>query len=279
MTTNDNDPTPEDNDAMLAASIDPNDVGETPETPPPAFGRRDPRPITEPNEPLKAWLRKLAARMPGNGDEPVPATDDLADWRRETNQRAWRNSLTAGRVTDLADWTLARLDPTKQFPDALAGFVDDLGEAAAKRNLVLTGNVGTGKTTMAIAAGNYAVESGHMARYVRHSTYLKWLRPEGTPRDITPWQIESRFRDCQLLVLDDLAGELDTDVMAREFVRDKTLNLIGDRIDSGLATIITTNQSSEVITTVLGDALISRISKNGTRIKVLGEDRRGRLSW
>jgi hypothetical protein len=278
VTTTDHPDTPEDDDAMAAATIEATDVGETPTTPPPAYGRRDPRPITEPNENLKGWLQRLAARLPQGPEHPVPDTDDLDDWRRDTYRAAWANSLKVGQVADLAGWTVDQLAPN-QYPEAIAGFVGGLGRDGAKRNLVLAGHVGTGKTAAAIAAGNMAADAGHMVRYVRHSTYLKWLRPEGSPRDMEAWQIERRFRDCALLILDDLAGELDTDVMAREFVRDKTLNLVGDRIDSGKATIITTNQSAEAITTILGDALISRISKNGARLVVAGEDRRGRLSW
>lgn len=258
--------------------------------------RRKPKRIGKPGEAFeptgafKARIAKLAEAFPGPADgHPVPATDDLADWRRDTYATAWANSLRASDSDDLAHWTLDQL-AAEQQPDALRAFAEQCTDKGALRTLVLGGPVGTGKTSAAVAIGNALLEQGRMVRFVRHSTYLKWLRPEGAPTGVEDWQIRRRFRECDVLVLDDLAASLDGDVKAREFVRTETLDLIGDRADSpGKVTIITTNQKAEVrgddgrlvggLTMIFGEQVMSRLSKNGYALTITGPDRRGRLTW
>lgn len=245
----------------------------------------------EPDGAFKARIAKLAQAFPGPADgHPVPESDDLADWRRDTYATAWTNSLRASDSDDLAHWTLDALAPEQDPDGALRVFADQCTEPGGLRTLVLGGPVGTGKTSAAVALGNALLEQGRMVRFVRHSTYLKWLRPEGAPSDMEDWQIRRRFRECDVLVLDDLAASLDGDVKAREFVRTETLDLIGDRADSpGKVTIITTNQKAAVyndegrliggLTMIFGEQVMSRLSKNGYALTITGQDRRGRLSW
>lgn len=274
---------------MLARSIDPVDVGETPDrgTPPPARrrsgslgglgrGRRRQAEVekVEANAEFRARVRKLAESLPEPKDDPDP------QGRVEIFRATWLTSLTLGGAGDLADWTLDKLE-SDQHPAALRAFADALGQPdQAVRNLVLGGRVGPGKTSAAIAVGNAAVARGVSARFIKHSTYLKWLRPEGSPKDLEPWQIRKRFRDCTLLVLDDLAASLTVGEPATEFVRTETLDLIGDRTDTpGHSTIVTTNHRSETLTVMFGEAMMSRLSKNGHVLVFIGPDRRGRLSW
>lgn len=292
VTTHDHDDS-KDDDALTAATVTPADIGETPlPDEPPMLRRRrtgglgglgrtpsqrpTPGQELQPDPAFLERLRRIAESRP----TPAPAEEEAPRSRAEVYRAAWTRSLAAsGDATDLAGWTIDQLD-SGQYPAALRAFADGIGTPGALRNLVLAGPVGTGKSTAAVAVGNAAADRGVLARYVKHSTYLKWLRPEGSPRDVEPWQIRRRFRECDLLVLDDLAAELNPEVKATEFVRDETLNLIGDRIGTpGRATVITTNQPAEAIVTMFGEQLLSRLSKDGERLIVRGPDRRGRLTW
>lgn len=244
----------------------------------------------EPSEAFKARIKALMESVPYHDAEAEEPVDDVETLRAKTFEKAWANSLVAARVDYLAHHTLDQLADDQQ-PGAMRRFVEQIGPQAAKRTLVIAGRIGSGKSAAAIAAGNAAVERGMLVRFVKHAKYLKMLRPDGSPADMPDWQIHNRFRDCDLLILDDLGAELDADVPATRFVRDETLSLIGDRIESGKATIVTTNEPSEVrddedgrlvggLMLTLGERLLSRLSDHGYALEFKGPDRRGRrLSW
>lgn len=236
---------------------------------------------------LKAKVARLMAAFPdrhGDADKPVP-DDDLDVRRTEVARTAWTDSLTAGEVTDLAGWRLEDLHPDQNGP-ALAKFVAALGPTASVRSLVFAGKVGPGKTSAAIAAGWAAIDRGLGVRFVEHSKYLLWLRPESSPGDgpyrgVTGNQLRARMRSCDLLIVDDLGASLDPRQPVSQHVKDETLTLIGDRIDTpGRATIVTTNLRSEHLAAMFGDQFLSRLSKRGHVLAFNGPDRRGkRLSF
>lgn len=260
----------------------------------------DPARELEPSADFKRRIAAMAQAIPYHeGDDDEPATD-LAELRTRTYATAWRNSVKAARLEDRMKWTLdaiaadQALTPdqkaaTMQNVSALHAYVQQIGPKAKILNLVLGGRVGAGKTSAAIAAGNEAAARGLMVRIVKHKHYLDWLRPNGAPGDLTPWQVRARFRDCDLLIVDDLGAELDEDREASRFVREETLGLVGDRIEAGKATIFTTNEKPEVrgdngalvggLALTLGERLLSRISERGHALTFAGPDRRGRLSW
>lgn len=242
-------------------------------------GRKDvPAADLEPSEEFKARVAGLMAAVPRHPDEDEEPVDDVTELRTRTFAAAWANSLHAARVDDLAHFTFDKLAPD-QWPSKLRGFVDNIGPDTPVQTLVLAGRVGAGKTAAAIAAGNAAAQRGLLVRFVKHGTYLAMLRPDGSPVDMPMWQIRRRFRDCRLLVLDDLGAELDPDEPATRFVREETLGLVSDRIESGRFTIVTTNESSSRLYYMLGERLLSRLSQRGHAVEFTGQDRRGRLSW
>lgn len=265
----------------------------TAEAPAEAPRKNDPQPIEpiivphafdamqelEPTPEFKSRIKALIGKLPYDEaqDQPVPH-DDLEQLRRETYTQMWRNSLTAAHAEDLAEHRLADLAADQHGP-FLAKYVDSIGPDSPVLNLILGGRVGSGKTSAAIAAGNHAADRGLMVRFVQHATYLRWLRPDGAPNNMPDWQIRKRFRDMDLLILDDLGAGLDLGEPATKFVRDETTALIGDRIDTSKATIITTNVRAEDLEVMIDDRLVSRLSKRGHALRFTGQDRRGRLSW
>lgn len=240
--------------------------------------RPDPADELEPSEGFKMRIATMMQSVPQHDEEADVPADDVAERRRQVYAQAWANSLRDANVAELAGITLADLDGN-QHGRILRGFIDQIGPGAAVLNLVLGGRVGSGKTTAAIAAGNQAADRGLMVRFIQHATYLRWLRPDGAPNNMPDWQIRRRFRDCDVLVLDDFAAGLDLGEPATKFVRDETTSLIGDRIDMGKATIITTNVQPEDLEVMIDERLVSRLSKRGRALRFTGEDRRGRLSW
>lgn len=247
------------------------------------------RELVEPDvEELKAKVRAIIedgkATRGADADHPIPA-DDPEVRRRAINLDAWIASVEAANETDLLWHRLETLD-RDQHGDTLARFARSVaGGQPPKRNLILAGVVGPGKTSSAIATGWACLDAGLSVRFVEHSKYMLWLRPDSMPaegpyRDVTAKQLRARMRRCDVLIVDDLGANMDPRQPVTQHAKEETLTLIGDRIDTpGRITIITTNHTSEHLTAMFGQQFMSRLAKNGVAIKFTGQDRRGKLSW
>ncbi|MFD0052062.1 hypothetical protein ACFVHQ_22800, partial [Actinomycetes bacterium NPDC127524] len=84
-----------------------------------------------------------------------------------------------------------------------------------------------------------AAERGLWTLFVKHATYLTWRRPDSAPHNMKAWEVRKKFVECDLLVLDELCGEMD--MTATEFARKETTDLIDARIAAGRPTAYTTN--------------------------------------
>lgn len=141
--------------------------------------------------------------------------------------------------------------------------------------LLLMGAVGAGKTHMAAAIVRHLVESGHGARFTRAADFYSMIRDTYTKREDPPsgrWLTERelihRETTVDYLVLDDLgSGNLS------DHERRCTLELIDQRVNDLLPTIVTSNWSLKDISEKLDERVASRL---GT-FKVIafkGEDKR-----
>lgn len=210
--------------------------------------------------------------------EQFPIYDTLAEQQAAVRTVAWQNDLRAAEHSGLAHWTLDQLVPD-QHPQVLRRFVAAIRNPDTEvRSLILNGKVGPGKTSAAIGAGNAAAAAGMTVRFIKHSTYLTWLRPGGCPSDLTPAQIRERYRRCDLLILDDLGADLHLGE-ATEFVQRETNELVGDRLTGDRATIYTTNLTSEQMGEILGPRAVSRIGARAYPVLFEGPDRRKPVTW
>ncbi|AXI91412.1 hypothetical protein SAM9427_37230 (plasmid) [Streptomyces sp. ETH9427] len=257
----------------------------------------DLRGLTRADGPIGAVTRILRNRGldPSNAFQTEDRPDDTEAYQHEVYRQAWINSLRLSGHEDYARFTLDTLD-AEQCPEVMRVFVGQLAAAQrhnrqqAKlpenerrilrpevRHLIAHGNTGSGKTVAAAAAGAFAVQCGLMARFVSHSKYLDWLRPDRAPSGLTQTQVVERYERCDLLILDDLCNELDG--YATTHVRTHTSNLITARLNSGRATLFTTNLDFAQVAEVLGDRLASRIGGQAKPVKMTGNDRRKPITW
>ncbi|MEU0857432.1 ATP-binding protein [Streptomyces griseofuscus] len=263
-------------------------------TAPAVPGAREPVRASGPVAAIADILRRRGldpARAAHTEDRP----DSTSEYQREVNRLAWANSLNLSGHGDYARYNIAVLDEA-QYPQHMRKYVDQLAAARTHnraqlglpeeerrivrpniQHLIAHGTVGSGKTVAAAAAGAYAVECGLMARFVSHSMYLAWLRPDSAPAGLTPTQVRERYERCDLLILDDLCNEMDE--YATNHVRTHTSNLITARLNSGRATLFTTNISFDQVAAVLGDRLASRVGNRATVLRMVGDDRRKPQRW
>ncbi|XTZ13945.1 hypothetical protein ACQSSU_20825 [Micromonospora echinospora] len=227
-------------------------------------------------------------------DDGVPVSETVLRHQAAVRERALQACLPDDRIA--ADVGLASLD-ADQHPDGIAAWLAD----PDGRTAIFAGRTGSGKTQAAYATAAEAARRGAATRLrsgevvtkqllVRAWTmhgYLAQLRPEGSKHKV--WEIRDRAWTAELLILDDLGAEMDTE--AREFVRRELLELIEYRINARLRTIFTTNLRARDVQTgntvvpglesMLGDRLFSRIQDRATAFTFLGPDRRrlAGLDW
>ncbi|MFE1270617.1 ATP-binding protein [Streptomyces sp. NPDC058758] len=249
------------------------------------------------NSAVASVMRILQSR----GVDPAAAQrfedrpDSTDTYQLQVNRRAWLNSLTLSGHADYKRYSLDRLEE-EQHPERLRKFVDSLVivrrhnraqmrlpehqrqfKRAPRLNAIMSGNIGAGKTVAAAAAGAYGVEEGLMVRFVGHSRYLSWLRPNSAPSGLTPLQVREYYERCDLLIFDDLCNELDE--YATTFVRTETAELLNARLHSGRATLFTTNLSFNQVAEVLGERFASRMGSKAAHFEMVGEDRRQPIRW
>jgi DNA replication protein DnaC len=235
------------------------------------------RAVTDPDAFL-ARIRAAGAIHTYDEHDGEPGWDKLSEHQAQVRRNAWHRDLEENNTGDLAAWTLDMIDPVRA--EAIRGFIKALGPNARKRNLILAGNVGNGKTAAAIGAGHEAIARGYMARIVSHARYLSMLRPDGLPTGKTAESIRALYRrHTDVLILDDLGAEVDTDREATEFVRRETNELLGDRLNAGLSTIVTTNLRSDTLSVMFGDRIMSRLGAEGFVLRFEGEDHRKPVTW
>lgn len=120
--------------------------------------------------------------------------------------------------------------------------------------LVLRGQIGTMKTTLAVAVLQAAVDSGMSGFFITMPSLLDTIftLKERSPEE---WvRFEGKLRTTPLLVIDDLGAEYQTG-----WVLNKVDAIISERYNRCLPMIITTNLTGEQMRTTYADRVIDRL--------------------
>jgi DNA replication protein DnaC len=210
--------------------------------------------------------------------------EDVAVPQARARRNMWRNSIFDAAHDEYLAFRFDHLDDA-QKPKTLKNWLDSLVEAKklgarpGVLNMIIPGNIGSGKTAAACTLGNEAAERGLWTLFVKHATYLTWRQPDSAPHNMKTWQVRQQFVSCDLLILDELCGEMET---ATPFARKETVDLIDSRIAAGRPTAYTTNLRSRRqpgsdatgVVDILGERLLSRLESSAHLAKIVGPDRR-----
>jgi DNA replication protein DnaC len=215
--------------------------------------------------------------------------EDTAVPKAHARRLAWERSVEDAAHQEYLGFRFAtgplKLDKS-QKPQTLQNWLHSLVEAKRSGsrpetlNMIIPGNIGSGKTAGAFALGNEAVLAGVDTLFVKHATYLTWRRPDSAPHNLKAWEVRKKFVTCELLILDELCGEMD--MTATEFARRETIDLIDARISAGRSTAYTTNLRSRRtpdspglgVVDILGERLLSRLESSAHVARIVGPDRR-----
>ena len=236
---------------------------------------------------LKKALKRLCL---GKLVDTLPERLDLADKHQTpfedfllallVDEIARRDGSAAERRADKAglepDLVLERWDPSAKvrFDKRLLSELASLRFLQAKRNVVVLGPVGVGKTFAANALGLVACRAGFHVRFERADAVLRKLRQSRMDNSREALMVELSTID--LLIIDDFALE----PMTREESRD-VYQLFVER-NARASTIVTSNRDTAEWLAVFDDPMlaqsaIDRFKNNAYDLVIEGESYRSRL--
>ncbi len=123
--------------------------------------------------------------------------------------------------------------------------------------LLLTGQVGSGKTFLACCIANALLAEGKTLLFIVVPDLLDQIKATYDAKNdnsITESELLDTAREVPLLILDDLGAHNYTD-----WTRNKIFSIINHRLNYLLSTVITTNINLEDLEQFLGDRTTSRI--------------------
>lgn len=171
---------------------------------------------------------------------------------------------------EMQNWTFERDDGSnEQISQAARKYVENFDEMKKRgQGLLLFGEVGTGKTFISACIANALIDKGYPCLVTNFARLVNTLSGmfDGKQNYI------DNLNNFDLLVIDDLASERDTEYMG-EIVQ----NIIDSRYRAGLPLIITTNLTSDELkrpAEIRKKRIYSRLFEMCFPIEVKGKDRR-----
>lgn len=176
----------------------------------------------------------------------------------------------------MSDWTLASWLALP--PNAEKGqLVDDLRAwLAGERWLLLVGDVGLGKTGLAIALLLQWMRDGKAGLYMVAPSFLSRIRSTYRPNrddDLDEDAVLDSAVTAPLLVLDDVGK-----VRLSDWGQEKLFTLVNERYIAGRRTVITSNFDVDALEEHLWDATWDRIRGASDVVKLTGDSLRGPAS-
>src|SRR5271165_7645953 len=166
-------------------------------------------------------------------------------------------------VSDIARTAPDQIQSIRRYLRAIEQNLD------SGRGLWIAGDVGTGKTTLAMLVSKAALDAGRSVAIYSLPRLLNLLRESMTTED-GMLDFMDRLTAVDLLHLDDLGAENQTD-----WVLEQLYSIVNARYESERAILATSNLMPDELTERLGSRTVSRLVEIcGDLIPLFGEDKR-----
>lgn len=166
-------------------------------------------------------------------------------------------------VSDLARSAPDQIRAVRRYVASIAQNLD------GGRGLWIQGDVGTGKTTLAMLVSKAALDAGRSVAIYSLPRLLNMLR-ESLDSDRGKLDFMDRLTAVDLLHLDDLGAENQTD-----WVLEQLYSIVNARYEAERAIVATTNLMPDELSERLGERTVSRLVEIcGDLIPLYGEDMR-----
>lgn len=134
-----------------------------------------------------------------------------------------------------------------------------------KKNLVITGGVGTGKTMYASWLAIQAIRNKMTVRYMYASDLAQKVKASWGSRELTEDDVINEFVNCDLLILDEIG---------RVEYNDYLFKVFDGRYNKSKPSIILGNIDAIEVPKILGEAIASRLRVNVKALSFGKEDKR-----
>ncbi len=150
-------------------------------------------------------------------------------------------------------------------------FVDDFDREDKKyKNLLLFGKTGVGKTFLSSCIAKELIDKSYSVIYISSISLFDILADAEFSRDnIDAKHKAEQISHCDLLIIDDLGTEL-----SNAYTNSALFSILNERLVSTKATIISTNLAFPEIMQRYSERITSRLTKDYTFIKIIGDDLR-----
>jgi DNA replication protein DnaC len=193
-----------------------------------------------------------------------------AEWNARQNKRL-RRLLKASGLPQSACVEDIDYRPDRKLNRQMIAMLSECGWIQNRRNLIITGSTGCGKTYLACAFGNMACRLGYTVRYYRLPRLLTDLSIGKA--DGGYGRILGQLKKVGLLILDDWGLAEITAADSRDI-----LEVVEDRMQTGsliLAAQVPVDHWYELFADpTLADACLDRLVHNAYRIEIVGESMR-----
>ncbi len=172
---------------------------------------------------------------------------------------------------------MARAPESRTVVRAVREFIENFDEnIPAGRGLWLTGDVGTGKTTLAMLISKSALERGWSAAVYSLPTLLTRIRRtyDDAANELSYSEFFRRLTSVDLLHIDDLGATKQSD-----WVLEQLFAIVDERYASQRSMVVTTDLAHEQLEDQIGKRTVSRLVEIcGDPLPLFGEDRRFRVA-
>ena len=172
---------------------------------------------------------------------------------------------------------MARDPRSRAVVEQVRLYIDELGDRLGDgRGLWLTGDVGTGKTTLAMLVSKTAIESGFSAAIYSLPRLLARIRRtyDGEAGELSYLDFFRRLTSVDLLHIDDLGAEKRSD-----WVLEQLYAIVDERYVTNRAMVVTTNLDNDELEQQIGARTVSRLAEIcGDPLPLFGEDQRYRVA-
>lgn len=155
--------------------------------------------------------------------------------------------------------------------DKMREFCDRFSDTRVKF-ILLTGQSGVGKTTLAYAVANALLEKGVSVCFVTAFEFNNLMLRYHTTNVSARSQYMDFLLDCDMLIIDDLG----TEPVLKSVTKEYLYNVVDTRLVNGKKTMVTSNLNLEELMARYGERTVSRMTNKTYSLtkELLGDDLR-----
>ena len=167
---------------------------------------------------------------------------------------------------------MARSAETRGAVEKVRAFIDDLDSKLKQGlGLWLSGDTGTGKTTLAMLVSKEALAKGHSVAIYSLPKLLARIRRtyDEEPGEDSYSAFFQRLTSVDLLHIDDFGAEKRSD-----WVLEQLYSLVNERYEDERSIMLTTNLTVDKLEEQIGHRTVSRLTETCEQVAIFGTDRR-----